>query len=555
LSVSNQEQVQASLRIVMAQVNPLVGDIPGNAELVIRTARVILGEQSADIIAFPELVLTAYPPEDLLLRESLDIRIESALEKIREARLDTHLVVGYPGREGGCLFNMVCIIYRGETIGTYKKQCLPNYQVFDEKRYFTEGSEPCVVNINGLPTGFTICEDLWESGPMAQAAAAGAKLMVNINGSPFHTNKLAERQQALESRLAEAPMPIVYVNQVGGQDELVFDGCSMAIDKNGAVRVLAPACEEKNVLVTAQFDGSEAEIEEGEITALEDHFALVYKVLVQGLKDYVNKNGFRGVVLGLSGGIDSALTLAIAVDALGSHRVNAVMMPFRYTSEISIEDAAEQAGNFGVNYRVIVIDNIYESFMTNLAEEFAGTEVDLAEQNLQARARGVLLMAISNKKGYLVLTTGNKSEMAVGYSTLYGDMAGGFDVLKDVPKMLVYKLARYRNTMAASDGEIIPARIIERPPSAELAPDQVDEDSLPPYEILDQILELYIEGDESAHAIIEKGFDHDTVMRVLRLVDLNEYKRRQAPVGVRISKKGFGRDRRYPITSGWQLGE
>lgn len=555
MSVSNQEQVQASLRIVMAQVNPLVGDIPGNAELVIRTARVILGEQSADIIAFPELVLTAYPPEDLLLRESLDIRIESALEKIREARLDTHLVVGYPGREGGCLFNMVCIIYRGETIGTYKKQCLPNYQVFDEKRYFTEGSEPCVVNINGLPTGFTICEDLWESGPMAQAAAAGAKLMVNINGSPFHTNKLAERQQALESRLAEAPMPIVYVNQVGGQDELVFDGCSMAIDKNGAVRVLAPACEEKNVLVTAQFDGSEAEIEEGEITALEDHFALVYKVLVQGLKDYVNKNGFRGVVLGLSGGIDSALTLAIAVDALGSHRVNAVMMPFRYTSEISIEDAAEQAGNFGVNYRVIVIDNIYESFMTNLAEEFAGTEIDLAEQNLQARARGVLLMAISNKKGYLVLTTGNKSEMAVGYSTLYGDMAGGFDVLKDVPKMLVYKLARYRNTMAASDGEIIPARIIERPPSAELAPDQVDEDSLPPYEILDQILELYIEGDESAHAIIEKGFDHDTVMRVLRLVDLNEYKRRQAPVGVRISKKGFGRDRRYPITSGWQLGE
>ncbi len=450
---------------------------------------------------------------------------------------------------------MVCIIYRGETIGTYKKQCLPNYQVFDEKRYFTEGSEPCVVNINGLPTGFTICEDLWESGPMAQAAAAGAKLMVNINGSPFHTNKLAERQQALESRLAEAPMPIVYVNQVGGQDELVFDGCSMAIDKNGAVRVLAPACEEKNVLVTAQFDGSEAEIEEGEITALEDHLALVYKVLVQGLKDYVNKNGFRGVVLGLSGGIDSALTLAIAVDALGSHRVNAVMMPFRYTSEISIEDAAEQAGNFGVNYRVIVIDNIYESFMTNLAEEFAGTEVDLAEQNLQARARGVLLMAISNKKGYLVLTTGNKSEMAVGYSTLYGDMAGGFDVLKDVPKMLVYKLARYRNTMAASDGEIIPARIIERPPSAELAPDQVDEDNLPPYEILDQILELYIEGDQSAHAIIEKGFDHDTVMRVLRLVDLNEYKRRQAPVGVRISKKGFGRDRRYPITSGWQLGE
>ena len=549
------ENSRPALQIVMAQVNPLVGDIPGNTDLVLSITGKILDAHPVDMVVFPELVLTAYPPEDLLLRESLDIRIENALQRICEAAFDTHLVIGYPGREDGRLYNMLCVIYRGDVIARYKKQCLPNYQVFDEKRYFEAGNSACVLNIKGIPTAFTICEDLWESGPMAQAANAGARLMVNINGSPFHTNKLEERQQALQQRLGEAAMPIVYVNQVGGQDELVFDGCSMAMDPSGNIKVLASSCEEDTKMVSISYDGSRAFVGEGEVATVESSTALVYKVLVQGLKDYVNKNGFSGVVLGLSGGIDSALTLALAVDALGSDRVHAVMMPFRYTSEMSIEDAATQAKNFGVNYRVIAIDNIYESFMTNLEEEFAGTDVDLTEQNLQARARGVLLMAISNKKGYLVLTTGNKSEMAVGYSTLYGDMAGGFDVLKDVPKMLVYELSRYRNTLETDNSEMIPARIIERPPSAELAPDQVDEDNLPPYEVLDQILELYVEQDQSAHAIIEKGFDHDTVMRVLRLVDLNEYKRRQAPVGVRISKKGFGRDRRYPITSGWELGE
>jgi len=556
LSVPESPQNTAHLNVVMAQINPLVGDIPGNADLVISTVEQVLSSQVADVIVFPELVLTAYPPEDLLLRESLDIRVGAALEKICEQRFETHLVIGYPGREEGKLYNMLAVIRDGSIVATYKKQSLPNYQVFDEKRYFHAGSEPCVLDIKGVATGFTICEDLWEDGPMTQSAAAGAKLMININGSPFHVDKLADRQAAMAARQQEAALPIIYVNQVGGQDELVFDGFSMALDADGTVKVLAPACREALVPVQVEYNAGNARIRAGEIAPQDSGESLVYKVLVLGLHDYVTKNGFSGVVLGLSGGIDSALTLALAADALGSDKVHAVMMPFKYTAQMSLDDAARQAENFGVNYKVIPIESVYHSFMDSLEAEFAGTSVDLTEQNLQARCRGVMLMAISNKKGYLVLTTGNKSEMAVGYSTLYGDMAGGFDVLKDVPKLLVYALSRYRNTLRDKGvEEMIPARIIERTPSAELAPGQVDEDNLPPYEILDQILELYIEHDQSAHAIIEKGFDSDTVMRVLRLVDLNEYKRRQAPVGVRISKKGFGRDRRYPITSGWKLGK
>ncbi len=540
----------------MAQVNPLVGDIPGNTDMVIGTVEKILATRAPDMIVFPELVLTAYPPEDLLLRASLDIRIDNAMARILACKFDTHLVIGYPGREDGRLYNMLAVICRGEVVATYRKQCLPNYQVFDEKRYFHAGNEPCVINIKGVDVGFTVCEDLWEPGPMAQAAAAGARLMVNINGSPFHVDKLHDRRAVLQQRQSEAAIPVIYVNQVGGQDELVFDGCSMALEGDGTLKALAPACEEALVPVRAVLASGQVSLEQGETAVMEEGAGLVYKVLVQGLHDYVTKNGFKGVVLGLSGGIDSALTLAIAVDALGEDRVHAVMMPFRYTAQMSLDDAALQANNFGVSYKVIPIETVYESFMASLAPEFEGTTVDLTEQNLQARCRGVMLMAISNKKGYLVLTTGNKSEMAVGYSTLYGDMAGGFDVLKDVPKMLVYALSRYRNAVPGNAvTEMIPSRIIERPPSAELAPGQVDEDNLPPYDILDKILELYIEHDQSAHAIIERGFAHDTVMRVLRLVDLNEYKRRQAPVGVRISKRGFGRDRRYPITSGWKLGE
>lgn len=558
---NNQENDTATspsrLRLVMAQLNPLVGDITGNTDLVIDAIRNAIEEYSADIIVFSELVLTAYPPEDLLLRPSLDVRVDKALKKIMAEGFSTYVVIGHPGRVNGRLYNMSSVIFEDRLIASYQKQCLPNYQVFDEKRYFHAGNEACIVEIKGLPIALSICEDMWEAEPMQQAVEAGARLMLNINGSPFHIDKLEERQAILRKRAIQGGMPIVYVNQVGGQDELVFDGCSMVVDKEGELKVLGSLCEEQ--LISVDFEllpDLPPVVQAGEISLQESTEASIYKVLVMGVRDYVNKNGFPRVVLGLSGGIDSALTLAIAVDALGKDRVHAVMMPFKYTSQMSVEDAEKQTQILGVEYLVIPIEALYESFLTALKEEFAATEMDLTEQNLQARCRGVLLMAISNKKGLLVLTTGNKSEMAVGYSTLYGDMAGGFDVLKDVPKMLVYRLAKFRNQRHEDQAvEVIPQRVIDRPPSAELAPDQVDEDNLPPYEELDQILELYVEQDYSANAIIEQGFAEETVHRVIRMVDLNEYKRRQAPIGVRISKRGFGRDRRYPVTSGWTSGE
>tara|TARA_R100001143_G_C3360249_1_gene134990 strand:+ start:1850 stop:3472 length:1623 start_codon:yes stop_codon:yes gene_type:complete len=540
------------MRILMVQLNPLVGDIPGNTEKLLAAARKGITEHKADIIVFPELVLTAYPPEDLLLRPSIDRRIETALNKIKQAALPACLVIGFPCREQGKLYNSLAVIHAGECLATYHKQCLPNYQVFDEKRYFEAGNKSCVLTIKGISVAFTICEDLWEAGPMQQAVKDGAQLMININGSPFHQNKSQERQKVMRQRIAEGKIPVIYVNQVGAQDELVFDGGSMALDSNGKLCAMAPLYEEASIPVDCRLDkAGQLELQESEIAPLPDRIAGTYQALVLGLREYIEKNGFPGVVLGLSGGIDSALTLALAVDALGAEKVHAVMMPFTYTSEMSIEDARKEALALGVNYRLIAIADIYDSFMRALQDEFSGREADISEQNIQARSRGVLLMAISNKLNLLVLTTGNKSELAVGYSTLYGDMAGGFDVLKDVPKMLVYELARYRNTIK----EVIPPRVIERPPSAELAPEQVDEDNLPPYELLDQILELYIEEDMSAEAIINRGFDKDTVEHVIRLVDRNEHKRRQAPIGIRISKRGFGRDRRYPITSGWKLGD
>jgi NAD+ synthase (glutamine-hydrolysing) len=538
------------LRVVLAQINPLVGDISGNTDLVISTANDVIHRYAPDIVLFPELVLTAYPPEDLLLRPSLDARITAALDEIKAKLLPVPIVVGYPGRHKGQLYNMLSVIHYGEMIASYHKQCLPNYQVFDEKRYFQAGTEACLINLKGIPVALTICEDLWQPGPMAQAAAAGAKLMLNINGSPFHVHKVRDRLSVLQTRVTEGGMPIVYVNQVGGQDELVFDGASMAIDADGTLKVLAPAFEEDLIVVDIDQGPQGLTIQSGQLHTEQCLESSIYKALVLGTRDYVNKNGFKGVILGLSGGIDSALTLAIAVDALGPSRVRAVMMPFHYTSTMSLEDAESEAKVLGVEYSVIPIETAYDSFMTTLAQEFAGLPVDLAEQNLQARCRGVILMAISNKRGLLVLTTGNKSEMAVGYSTLYGDMAGGFDVLKDVPKMMVYRLAHYVNELAGT--QVIPDRVIERPPSAELAPDQVDQDSLPPYPELDEILSLYIENDCSIDDIVAAGFDKATVQRVTRLVDINEYKRRQAPVGVRISKRGFGRDRRYPITNGWK---
>jgi NAD+ synthase (glutamine-hydrolysing) len=539
------------MRILMVQTNPLVGDIPGNTNKLITTAKQGIDDYAADIIVFPELILTAYPPEDLLLRPSLDKRIAAAIDEIKKAKLPAWLVVGYPGRVEGKLYNMLSVFYDGQCLASYRKQLLPNYQVFDEKRYFSAGNEACVLEIKNVPVAFSICEDLWEEQPMQQAKQAGAKLMININGSPFHLNKIQDRQEIIKKRISESPMPVIYVNQVGAQDELVFDGASMAFDQSGKLCAMASLFEEAMVPIDCSVnENGDLTLSQSDIIPAPSKEASIYQALVTGLRDYVNKNGFPGIVLGLSGGIDSALTLAIAVDALGAERAHAVMMPYAYTSEMSLEDARKEAMLLGVNYQVIPIADIYNSFTQALSDEFKGCSPDITEQNIQARSRGVLLMAISNKKNLLVLTTGNKSELAVGYSTLYGDMAGGFDVLKDVPKMLVYELSRYRNSL----GEVIPQRVIDRAPSAELAPGQVDEDNLPPYPELDQILELYIEEDQSAEDIINKGFAKETVEKVVRLVDINEHKRRQAPIGVRISKRGFGKDRRYPITSGWKLG-
>ena len=539
------------LTITLAQINTLVGDIPGNTDLVLAAARRAIDEHNADVIIFPELTLTGYPPEDLLLRPSLAPRIERALAHIQAQKLPIALVFGYPRVKGGRVFNMAGVMRDGEWLVEYAKQRLPNYQVFDEERYFDEGSRPGIFYLGQLPVALSVCEDIWHPEPMAQAKEAGAKLMFNLNASPYHQGKQQEREQLLAIRARQGDMPIVYTNLVGGQDELVFDGGSVAVDAQGQVCFRAPNFEENLFALSLDVTDATASIAPQALSPLPNPLASVYQALVLGMRDYVNKNRFKGVVLGLSGGIDSALTLAIAADALGAERVEAVMMPFRYTSDLSKNDAAEQARRLGVRYGSISIEPMYEAFMSALRDEFAGTSRDTTEENLQARCRGVLLMAISNKKGYLVLTTGNKSEMAVGYSTLYGDMAGGFDALKDVPKTLVFELARYRNTL----NEVIPPTVISRPPSAELAPDQKDEDSLPPYEILDQILALYVEQDYSAEAIISRGFDRATVERVVRLVDVNEYKRRQAPIGVRISQRGFGRDRRYPITSGWKPGE
>ena len=540
-----------NVTLALAQINPLVGDIPGNTQKVLAQARYAQEQLGADAILFPELVLSGYPPEDLLLRPSMGLRVERALEEIKAANLDITLILGYPRAIQGRMFNMAGVIRGSTLVCEYAKQCLPNVQVFDDARYFASGDKAVVFDLNGIPTALSVCEDIWQPGPMAQARAAGARLMLNLSASPFHLDKQRQRERVVAERAREGHMPVVYVNPVGAQDELVFDGGSLVVDAAGDLCRRLPSFEEATESVSLQWPEGEAQIAQQELAPPLSDLECVYQALVLGLRDYVNKNGFKGVVLGLSGGIDSALTLALAVDALGPERVSTVMMPFRYTSEQSIADAAEQARRMGVNYRAIGIEPMYTAFMSALEDEFADTAADTTEENLQARCRGVILMAISNKKGSLVLTTGNKSELAVGYSTLYGDMAGGFDALKDVPKTLVFELARYRNRA----GEVIPSGVITRPPSAELAPDQTDQDSLPPYEILDQILALYVEQDRSAEEIIAEGFERAVVERVVRLVDMNEYKRRQAPIGVRITERGFGRDRRYPITSGWRLGD
>ena len=537
------------MKVVMGQLNTWVGDLQGNTDKVVKVAVELDSQDEPVLLVFPELTLTGYPPEDLLMRESLHDQIEGALNRLTlELPPELYVIVGYPRRAEGRLFNAAGIIHGGAIVGEYFKQRLPNYQVFDEKRYFAEGKDACVVDVAGIKVGITICEDIWHKEPADVAARSGAELLINLNASPFHRGKHKERWQVLAERATEQNIPMVYVNQVGGQDELVFDGGSFAVNADGELAMVAPDFEAGSFELSVSRTVRGVEIAQGVAASALSDIAAVWQALVLGVRDYVEKNGFPGVVLGLSGGIDSAVTLAVAVDALGADRVQAVMMPFKYTADISVADAGEQAALMGVEYDVISIEPIYDMFMSGLLEQFEGTKIDTTEENLQARCRGVLLMSISNKKHRLVLTTGNKSELAVGYSTLYGDMAGGFDALKDCPKMLVYALARYRNTL----GYCIPQRVIDRPPSAELAPDQTDQDNLPPYEELDEIIERYVEGDESPEQIISAGFTEADVKRVIRLIDLNEYKRRQAPVGVRITTRGFGRDRRYPISWAWR---
>lgn len=535
------------LKLALAQINPLVGDIEGNTEQVIAHARKARDELSAQVVVFPELVLCGYPPEDLLLRQGLYPRVWSALERVRREVNGIDVVLGYPEQTADGVYNSVCLIRDGEVVANGRKQHLPNYSVFDEKRYFQSGPGYVITDIQGVKIALLICEDVWLPTPMQEARAAGAQMALVINASPFHIDKGQERERALADRIGDTNIPVLYVNQVGGQDELVFDGGSFIMDNQAQVTQRVPLFVEGLFPVEIACQDGVCVPQPAEIAQVRTTEATVYDALVTGVRDYVNKNGFAGVVIGLSGGIDSALTLAVAVDALGAERVEAVMMPSQYTREMSLADAEAEAKSLGVDYQVIPIQPLFEAFLTSLAHEFEGRAVDTTEENIQARCRGVLLMAISNKKRRIVLTTGNKSEMAVGYATLYGDMAGGFDVLKDVPKTLVYRLSIYRNTL----GPVIPQRVIDRPPSAELAPDQEDSDSLPDYDILDAILERYVEQDQCLEDIIAAGYDADTVARVIRMVDRNEYKRRQAAPGVRVTRRAFGRDRRYPITSGF----
>jgi NAD+ synthase (glutamine-hydrolysing) len=535
------------LRIAIAQVNLLVGDIAGNARRVLETARRARDELRAQAVVFPELTLAGYPPEDLIQRPGFIKQIDYALRELASEVHGIDVVLGFPEKQTGLPYNSAAVLRDGAIHKVYRKHALPNYGVFDEKRYFLPGTEPCVFDLRGVPVGITICEDVWLPGAVEQAAEAGAKLVLNLNASPYHANKTLERERVVWERIACAGVPVMYVNLVGGQDELVFDGASFVMDAGGHIVARAPEFTESLDVVDLEWGDGRIKSIEGAISPLLDETASIYQALVLGIRDYVGKNRFRGAVLGLSGGVDSALTLALAVDALGADKVEAVMMPSRYTADMSIEDARLEIEALGVAHHLIPIEPAFQSFLSMLADTFRGLPQDTTEENIQARCRGVVLMAISNKTGKILLTTGNKSEMSVGYATLYGDMAGGFAPLKDVPKLLVYRLAEYRNMLSP----VIPRRVLERAPSAELAPNQRDEDSLLPYALLDPILALYVEEDKSVEEIVSAGFREADVLRVANLVDRNEYKRRQAPPGVKISRRAFGRDRRYPITCGF----
>ena len=532
------------LRIAVAQFNATVGDLTGNVERIIACA-VAAKARGAQVLLTPELALCGYPPEDLLLRPDFYRACSRALDdlarRIEESAPGLAAVVGHPEEHAGRRYNAATVIENGLKKAVYRKMRLPNYEVFDEKRYFEAGSEACVVMLGGVRCGINICADIWEAGAAELSREAGAELLLVLNASPCHLEKHQQRAQVLGERIAATGIPAIYANLVGGQDELVFDGASFALDAHGNCRMRLPSFEE--ALGIVDFDHNRLHSEQlAEELPVE---AEAYRALVLGVRDYIGKSGFKGAIIGLSGGIDSALTLCVAVDALGADKVHAVMMPSPYTAQMSLDDSREMIRKLGVRYDEIAIEPAMQTYAAMLDPLFAGLPQDTTEENIQARIRGNILMALSNKTGALVLTTGNKSEMAVGYCTLYGDMAGGFAVIKDVYKTLVYRLSRYRNTQSP----VIPENIIVRPPSAELKPDQTDQDSLPPYEILDAIVRAYMEEDRSPREIIAAGLPEDAVCRVVRLLRIAEYKRRQAPVGIRITPRGFGKDWRYPITN------
>ncbi len=539
-------------RIALAQINATVGDIAGNAA---RIAERLADARSrgAALVVTPELALSGYPPEDLLLHRGFRRRVEESLARLAEAARGIDLLLGYPEYSGGVLFNAAAWIRDGRLIANYRKQRLPNYQVFDEKRYFSPGDTFISVELGGVRIAPVICEDVWHADIGVGARRAGGQLVLAINASPYERGKQAGREAMLAARARENGVPFAYVNLVGGQDELVFDGCSFAVDAAGRVVHRAPAFEESLTMLELADAGQGAAIVPSAPAPLPEAEESTWRAIVLGVRDYVDKHRFEGVVIGLSGGVDSALVLAIACDALGPSRVHAVMMPSRFTSDMSTSDAEAMARGLGVKFSSISIEGMYQATLAALAREFGGRAPDTTEENIQARCRGMLLMAISNKTGRMVLTTGNKSEMAVGYATLYGDMAGGYAPIKDCSKSLVWRLARWRNRQPPAP--VIPERIIERPPTAELRDNQLDSDSLPPYEVLDPILEAFIEDDRSVDEIVAMGFERATVTRVLELVKRSEYKRRQAPPGVRVSGRAFGRDWRYPITSGYRPGE
>lgn len=532
--------MQSNLNILMAQINPTVGAIKANETKIIEIIET--NQEVHDLIIFPELSLSGYPPEDLLFRNEFHQVVKESLARIQKVVKGCYVLIGHPVMEKDSCYNGMSIFHMGQKIREYHKQNLPNYDVFDEARYFTPGTQdPCTLTIKNYKIGMCICEDLWQPGPVDDLIDAGVSAIISLNASPFHYLKYSHREELLKSYSRQG-IAMIYVNQVGGQDELLFDGQSLALDQSGAICARAPAFEEDLCSIQLNQEGIK-----GSLAPLLSMPALIYKALVCGTQNYVTKNNFPGVLLGLSGGIDSALTLAIAVDALGADKVHAVMMPSRFTAAISKEDALQQLDSLSVSHTTLSIEPAFETITATLDPVFAGLAADATEENIQARIRGLFLMAMSNKSGKMVLTTSNKSETAVGYATLYGDMAGGFSVLKDVLKTQVYELAHYRNSIS----QVIPERVITRAPSAELKENQTDQDSLPEYSILDEIIVAYMEQQLSANEIINQGFKPDEVEKVVKLIKRNEYKRRQAAPGIKISPMAFGKDWRYPITNGF----